>query len=50
MEFERKKTKNDKMLKILNSLKSLKKTWNFEGMSTKIGQILIKIQQEEVVS
>ena len=50
MEFERKKTKIDKILKIFNNLKSLKKTWNFEGISIKIGQKLIKVQQEEVVS
>ena len=50
MEFERKKTKNDKILKNFKNLKSLKKTCNFEGISTKIGQKLIKIQQEEVVS
>ena len=50
MEFERKKTKNDKILKFFNNLKSLKKTWNFEGISTKIGQKLIKIEQEDVVS
>ena len=34
----------------VKNLKSLKKTCNFEGISTKIGQKLIKIQQEEVVS
>ena len=50
MEFERKKIKNDKILKIFNNSKSLKKTWNIEGISTKIGQKLIKIQQEDVVS
>ena len=50
MEFERKKNKNDKILKIFKNFKSLKKNWNFEGISTKIGQKLIKIQQEEVVS
>ena len=50
MDFERKKTKNDKILKFFENLKSLKKNWNFEGISTKMGQKFIKIQQEEVVS